>query len=92
MAVGGFEVQVDSRVEKDLKKVPKHIVDKFIAILDELEIDPIRGRSAVDIKRLTGHPDLFRVRIGEYRVLYSVDIRNKVVRVTTVAPRKNAYK
>jgi mRNA interferase RelE/StbE len=92
VATGGFEVQVDLRVEKDLKKVPRHIVNKFIDILDELEVDPIRSRSSADIKRLKGHPDLYRVRIGEYRVLYSVDIINKIVRVTTVAPRKNAYK
>jgi len=87
-----FEVLVDERVEKDLKSVPKYIIKKFIAVLDELEIDPIRIRPGVDIKTLKGHPDIYRVRIGSYRILYSIDFQEKVVRITTVVHRKKAYR
>jgi len=36
-----YEVLIDKRVEKDLKKVPHHIVEKFLNILDKFEKNPI---------------------------------------------------
>jgi len=69
-----YEVLVDERIEKDLTKVPNHIVEKFLNSLDEFEINPIRSRPGFDAKRLKGFPgNLYRLRIGNYRVLYSVD-------------------
>ena len=89
---GLYHVLVDKRVEKDLKRVPKHIIDRFSKILDELEIDPINRRSGMDIKKLKKYPYIFRIRIGDYRVLYSVDDKNHIVRVTVVVHRKKAYR
>lgn len=82
---------MDKRAEKDLKRAPEHIIDKFAKIIDELEVDPINKRAGVDIKKLKGYPNNFRIRIGDYRVLYSVD-KNHIVRVTTVVHRKKAYR
>ena len=86
-----FTVLVDERVGKDLKKAPDHIIDKFIKVLDELEIDPIRSRPGVDISRLRGHVDIFRVRYGSWRALYNVDKKNRIVRITKAFPRKKGY-
>ena len=49
-----YEVLIDERVEKDLEKVPKHIVEKFLKQLDEFEKNPIRPRSGFDIKPMEG--------------------------------------
>jgi len=86
-----FQVLVDERVEKDLKKAPNHIIDKFIKVLDELEEDPIRKRTGVDISKLSGHVDIFRVRIGSWRILYNVDSKRRIVKITTAFPRKKGY-
>lgn len=51
-----FEVLIDERVEKDLEKIPKYIVKKFIKLLDEFEKDPIRPRSGFDLKPMEGYP------------------------------------
>lgn len=88
---GFYHVLVDKRSEKDIKRIPGHIIDKFTKIIDELEVDPINKRPGVDIKNLRGYPNIFRVRIGEYRVLYSVD-KNHIVRVIAVVHRRKAYR
>ena len=80
--VGPYTVLVDARVEKDLKKVPENIIQKFIAIMDELEVDPFHRRPGVDIKRLKGHVDIFRVRLGKYRILYDLNQTEKIVKIT----------
>ncbi len=88
-----FEVIIDKRVYKDLDKAPKHISEKFLESLDEFEIDPIHARPKFDVKQLKGFPkDLFRLRIGDYRVLFSVNKEKNEVRITTIVPRKSAYK
>jgi len=86
-----FEVIVDERVEKDLSKVPSHIIEKFIRALDELEIDPLRNRPKMDIKKMTGFENTYRLRIGDYRVLYSIDFAQQKVLVTSVKHRSKAY-
>jgi mRNA interferase RelE/StbE len=88
-----FEVLIDERVEKDLEKVPKYIVRKFIKLLDEFEKDPIRSRSGFDLKLMKRYPNnTYRLRIGDYRVLYAVDPGVKKVRITSVQHRGDAYK
>ncbi|TFH46783.1 MAG: type II toxin-antitoxin system RelE/ParE family toxin, partial [ANME-2 cluster archaeon] len=42
------------------------------------------------IKEFPGN--IYRLRIGDYRVLYSVDNNDKIVRITTVVHRSGAYK
>ena len=64
---GLYHVLIDKRAEKDIKRVPGHIVDKFAKIIDELEVDPINKRAGVDIKKLKGYQNTFRARIGDYR-------------------------
>ncbi len=88
-----YEVLIDERVEKDLRKVPNHIVEKFINLLNEFENNPIQARSGFDAKQLKGFSGcLYRLRIGDYRVLYSIDNDNRVVRITKVVHRSSVYK
>ncbi len=88
-----YEVLIDERVEKDLEKIPKHVVKKFLKLLDEFEKNPIRPRSGFDVKPMEGYPDnTYRLRIGKYRVLYAVDNETKKVRITTVEHRGDVYK
>ncbi len=88
-----YEVLIDERVEKDLEKVPKYVVEKFLTLLDEFGKNPIRPRSGFDVKPMEGYPDnTYRLRIGKYRVLYSVDNEIKKVRITSVQHRGDVYK
>ncbi len=87
-----YEVLIDERVEKDLDKVPKYVTEKFLKLLDQFEKNPIRPRSGFDVKPMEGYPgNTYRLRIGKYRVLYSVDNENKKVRITSVRHRGGAY-
>jgi mRNA interferase RelE/StbE len=87
-----YTVLIDKRIEKDLNGVPDHIEVKFIELLDEFEKNPIKSRPKFDVKILKGFPgNLYRLRIGDYRVLYSVDKEDLVVKITTIVHRKKSY-
>jgi mRNA interferase RelE/StbE len=73
-------------------------ITPFEVLIDErvekdLEKVPIRPRSGFDLKSMEGYPsNTYRLRIGDYRVLYAVDHEVKKVRITSVQHRGDAYK
>jgi mRNA interferase RelE/StbE len=61
-----------------------------------LRIGEAVGRSAQDprpsgCKKLTGHKDLWRIRIGSYHEIYFIDDAIRLVRIEKVSDRKDAY-
>ena len=44
------------------------------------------------VKAMAGHKGLFRIRVGDYRILYEIDDTARVVTVTRVRPRGAAYR
>ena len=46
----------------------------------------------LDIKKLSGESHMFRLRVGGYRIIFSVDEKNRIIKIHTVGLRKNVYK
>lgn len=75
-----------------IKKPAKRFIDGLPVnerrrIVDAIERLPGSG----DIKRLLGHDDLFRLRVGPYRVLYTVDNGEFVIYVVDAGSRGQIY-
>lgn len=84
------ELFVTNRFVKDLHKLPKEIQARTNEEIELLKINPI-GETP-NIKKLKGfdNPELYRLRIGVYRILYSfTDISLTLHRV---AHRKDIYR
>ncbi len=79
-----YEVELKPRAIRDLKLIDKaalkRIIDKLTALEDNL---------AGDVKRLTNATPEFRLRVGDYRVLFEIE-GNKVI-IYRVRHRKDAY-
>ncbi|MBS3967261.1 MAG: type II toxin-antitoxin system RelE/ParE family toxin [Truepera sp.] len=73
---------------KDLKKISSDAVRRVVTRVDELAADPFPREA----KKLRGHESLYRLRIGHYRVVYSVDAGVKVVALIYVRHRKDVYR
>ena len=70
---------------KDLKVFPKTQVQKIITAINGLEKDLVG-----DIKRLTNHTPEYRLRVGNYRVLFEVEDTRVII--YRVLDRKDAYR
>lgn len=93
MVRGDYTVLIDERLERDLDDIPDRIVERLLAVLEEFEKDPFRPRAKFDVKPLKGFPaDSYRLRLGDYRVLYSVDKETKKVMITSIRQRSTAYR
>jgi mRNA interferase RelE/StbE len=87
--VNGYKIRVHRRVERALEELPVYVSDRVSELIDELGRDPVPR--SFDVEKIRGMADTYRVRIGDYRVLYSVDQRGREITVFKVAARGKAY-
>ena len=83
-----YKVQLKRSVIKILKSLPQKEVKKIAKKIDSLEQNPVPK----DSKKLKGEKDLYRVRVGDYRILYFFQNLNLTVLVIRVGHRKDIYK
>jgi len=82
-----FELRFKPSVAKDLRGVPKTEVRRLLKRIEALGDDP----RPAGCEKLTGR-DLYRVRQGAYRIVYSVDDVAVVVEVIKVGHRREVYR
>jgi len=78
-----------ARAEKDLKKLPNTIIPKVEQAIVGLAEDP-RPHGALILKNY--RPETWRVRVAEWRVLYRIDNDQRIVNITRVLHRREAYR
>ena len=84
-----YQVLVTPRAQKDLKKIDRFQVKRLDAVLLKLENMPYPP----GVKRLIAeNVAQYRVRVGDYRILFDVDEKNKKVLILRVGHRKDIYR
>ena len=83
-----YTVILEPSAQRDMRRLTKTIHGRILRALYKLETDP---RHQV-VKRLTGFEHQWRVRVGEYRVLYEIDDDKRLVHVYRIAHRSEVYR
>ncbi len=83
-----YKVQLKKSAEKALFKLPNSVIKKVIDLLTELEKDPRPS----GCKKLTGSNNTYRIRTGNYRIIYSIFDDVLVIDVIKIGHRKEIYK
>ena len=86
--MASYSVLLKPSVEKDLRALPKSALKRVWAKIGALANDPTPSQSV----KLSAAEALFRVRVGDYRIIYAVDHPSKVVVIHYVRHRKDAYR
>ena len=81
-------VEFRSSAARELRNLPAAIQSKIIPLIDGLRMNP-RPTAA---KKLRGPGGYFRLRLGDYRIVYRVDDRCRSILVTRIRHRKDAYR
>ena len=80
-----MKIQIDKPAMKFLAKQPKPQQERLLRAIHKL---PSEG----DIKTMVGHDGLYRLRVGDYRVLFTVENAILTVRVLQIGNRGDVYK
>ncbi|MEU5460881.1 type II toxin-antitoxin system RelE/ParE family toxin [Streptomyces althioticus] len=76
-----------AEAQDELRKVPRDMALRILAKLTELENDP----TGLNTTALVSQPDRRRLRVGDYRVIYTIDNGELVVWVVHVGHRSTVY-
>jgi mRNA interferase RelE/StbE len=82
-----YQVRIIPSAEKEMNKLPALVHRRISGRILSLEDNP-RPTSA---KKLSGREE-YRLRVGDYRVLYTIDDRGHVVTVFSVGHRRQVYR
>lgn len=83
-----FEIEFSSHAKKFLKKSDKQLASRIIKRTERLVEDPFPS----DIKRVVNRKEkVFRVRVGDYRIQYSVIYDKNIIFISNIEKRPKAY-
>jgi mRNA interferase RelE/StbE len=82
-----YSVELKQSARKELERLPNAIIARIIVKLEGLEENP----RPAGCKKLKGGDDEYRVRVGEYRIVYVIDDRKVIVTITRIRHRRDVY-
>jgi len=85
--VNSYAVELKPSARKELESLPNTALSRVIRKIESLALDP----RPAGCKKLKGYKDLWRVRIGDWRIVYIIDDAVRSVSVTRVAHRSKVY-
>jgi mRNA interferase RelE/StbE len=83
-----WKVELTPAAVRQLRKLDGMVRRRVVTAIDRLAITP----RPAGVKALTDHPGLLRLRVGDYRVVYTVRNEQLVVLVIAVAHRREVYR
>jgi mRNA interferase RelE/StbE len=82
-----YDIAFKKSVAKDLKKLPKKDVAKILEVIRSLSRNP----RPPQVKKLSGQ-ERYRMRKGNYRILYTIEDAKLVITVVKVGHRREIYR
>lgn len=83
-----YEVQLERAAERDLRRLASELYRRIISHVQALSENPRPSGS----RKITGSESDWRIRIGDYRVIYGIDDDAQIVRVMRVRHRREVYR
>ena len=82
-----YRIEWKRSATKELRSLPTHMVQRIVAAVTQLSANPFLP----GVRKLAGAQHTYRIREGDYRVVYTVTASKLVIEVIRVAHRKEVY-
>jgi mRNA interferase RelE/StbE len=82
-----YLVTFTASAKNELKDLPSEVIARLLPKIRELSGNP----RPAGCKKLRGYKDRWRIRVGNYRVVYAIDDTSKAVDIRRIAHRKEVY-
>jgi mRNA interferase RelE/StbE len=82
-----YRLEFKKSVSGDLKKIEKSQHGRLLGKAESLASNPFPR----NFRKLEGADQLYRIRVGSYRIIYEVDTTVKLVTIYYIRHRKDAY-
>jgi mRNA interferase RelE/StbE len=85
--VNKYSIEIVPKAEKEFLKLPQNFKNNIKKAILQLESNP----RPFGIKKLR-ETEYYRIRVGDYRVLYSISDSSQLVKILSIAHRKEIYR
>ena len=82
-----YSVELKASARKELERLPTQLIERIFPKLESLAVEP----RPVGCKKLKGGQGEWRIRVGEYRVVYTIDDEQMLISVTRIRHRSEVY-
>jgi mRNA interferase RelE/StbE len=86
--MASYRVEWKNSAYKELQKLPRPMITRIVAEVADLSNDPYPH----GVKKLVGSEFSYRIRIGDYRVVYEVFENRLVIEIVRVRHRRDVYR
>jgi mRNA interferase RelE/StbE len=83
-----YEIEVTKAARKDLAALPRNILEAVDACIQALASNP----RPLGCKKLKGGRGLYRMRVGDYRIIYTIADGKLVIVIVRVGNRRDVYR
>ncbi len=83
-----YKIQWKRSALKELKQLPKESISPIFKSVEELVSNPFPNK----VKKLADSEHSFRIRVGDYRVIYNIFSKNLIIEIVRIKHRKDVYK
>ncbi|NHQ59998.1 type II toxin-antitoxin system RelE/ParE family toxin [Chlorobium sp. BLA1] len=85
--MGSYSIHWKNSAVKELKKLANEIIPEIVNTVNDLAVDPLPP----GCKKMRGSVQTYRIRKGDYRIIYSIEHEQLVIHVIRVGHRKDIY-
>ena len=82
-----YKVEFKKQAFKFIQNLDKKTQDKLEKIFNSLSENPF----SMPYKKIVGFDNMYRIRVGEYRILYTINNGELLIEVIKIANRENFY-
>jgi mRNA interferase RelE/StbE len=83
-----YNIEFVASAAKEFRSLPTEIKHRVASAVETLRKDPHQTGA----RKLHGHKMLYRIRVGQYRIVYEMHDERKVIRITRVRHRREVYR
>lgn len=83
-----YQIEWKESAQKELRKLPHPVVGRIITAVDALAENPFPS----GVVKLAGAEHSFRIRVGDYRVIYTVEKAVLTIQIVRVRHRRDVYR
>ena len=83
-----YKIEISNQAERDLKRLAMALFERIVPEIKALAMNPRPHGCA----KLAGSKSDYRIRVGDYRVLYEIADQVRIVRILRVRHRREAYR
>ena len=82
-----YAIEVSATAEKQLRKLNRKDQVRVVRAIRKLAIEP----RAPGVRRIRGYDDVYRARVGKYRIIFSIEDRRLIIIVLKIGYRRDIY-